>query len=374
MEMLLEQEIKLKHRLPGYLAIALLTLATALWTFWGIGEMYYEGWWGAWTNRVPYLVPMLICWIFAFISLTWPRIGGRMITIICGAFYTWCWVRQAQLGTLTLDWILGWFPISGIFVLIGLLFLLDGHFRRKQRAAYWQLSQQRWQRNLNYLVVVIPSLVMTVGISILFVPFINSRYDDGDRGAQLIQGNGIVLVWAPAGPGWSGGIGSSQSAGILLPGANLSWNDIAFYGVPPVGFGNKPGYETRNATDMNMQTTGLCRYLNEDGTTLITEPQSIWRMPTTDEIVRSLVRRGKNAGCIWDGVSLQANCAIQPNKDSPLWDPEASPIYYLSGEEYDEEFAWYVPFIGGGLYGGAITYQWKWAGNSRHGFRCVREP
>jgi hypothetical protein len=97
-------------------------------------------------------------------------------------------------------------------------------------------------------------------------------------------------------------------------------------------------------------------------------------MPTTVEIVCSLVRMGKNAGCIWDGVPLQANCAIQPNKDSPLWDPEASPIYYLSGEEYDEEFAWYVPFIGGGLYGGAITYQWKWAGNSRHGFRCVCEP
>jgi hypothetical protein len=374
MGMLFEQEIKLKRRLPGYLATALLTLATALWTFWGIGEMYYEGWWGAWTNRVTYLVLMLICWTFAFISLTWPRIGGCMIIFIGGAFSIWRWALQAQLSALTLDWILGWFPISGIFVLIGLLFFLDGRFRRKQRVANWQPSQLWWRRNLNYLIVFIPSILVAIGVSILFIPIINSRYDDGNRGARLIQGNGVVLIWAPAGPGWSGGIGSSQSAGILLPGANLSWNDIAFYGVPPVGFGNKPGYETRNATDMNMQTTGLCRYLTEDGTTLITEPQSIWRMPTTVEIVRSLVRMGKNAGCTWDGVSLQADCAIQTNKDSPLWDPEASPIYYLSGEEYDGESAWYVPYTGGGLYGVAIAHQWKWAGNSRHGFRCVREP
>jgi hypothetical protein len=246
-----------------------------MWIFWGIGEMSYEGWWGAWTNRVPYFVPMLICWIFAFTSLTWSRLVGWMIIIIGGAFSTWRWVRQAQLGVLTLDWMLSWFPISGIFVLIGLLFFLDGRFRRKQRVANWQPSQLWWRRNLNYLIVFIPSILVAIGVSILFIPIINSRYDDGNWGAWLIQGNGVVLIWVPAGPGWSGGIGSSQSAGILLTCVNLSWNDIALYGVSPVGFGSKSGYETRNATDMNMQTTGLCRYLTEDGITLMTEPQSI---------------------------------------------------------------------------------------------------
>jgi len=44
------------RRLTGWLATALLALATTLWTFWGVGEMYYEGWWGAWTNRLPYLL------------------------------------------------------------------------------------------------------------------------------------------------------------------------------------------------------------------------------------------------------------------------------------------------------------------------------
>ena len=57
-----------KHQLPGYLAIVLLAVATTLWTFWGVGEMYYEGWWGAWTNRLPYLVPVAICWAFALLA------------------------------------------------------------------------------------------------------------------------------------------------------------------------------------------------------------------------------------------------------------------------------------------------------------------
>ncbi len=53
-----------------------------------------------------------------------------------------------------------------------------------------------------------------------------------------------------------------------------------------------------------MEATGLCRYLSEDGLTLMAEPQGIWRMPTTDEIVRSLARHGQNAGCAWDGETL----------------------------------------------------------------------
>jgi hypothetical protein len=150
----------------------------------------------------------------------------------------------------------------------------------------------------------------------------------------------------------------------------------------PVGFEEKPGYTHRNATEADMQTTGLCRYLSEDGTALMSDPQDIWRMPTTDEIVRSLVRRGENAGCtlrgfqqrIGDRGTLQADCAVQPNKDAPLWDPDASPIYYYSGQEYNEVSAWYVPYTGGGPYGGAISHQTKSAGNPRHGFRCVRQP
>jgi len=35
---------KFKRRLPGHVATGLVILTTTLWTFWGMAEMYYEGW------------------------------------------------------------------------------------------------------------------------------------------------------------------------------------------------------------------------------------------------------------------------------------------------------------------------------------------
>lgn len=209
-------------------------------------------------------------------------------------------------------------------------------------------------------------------VSVYFTPLLLTRVDDGDRGARLIEGNGVTLIWAPKGPGWN----------WTQPwDGHLSWDHLALYGVPPIGFGDKPGYENRHATMKDMETTGLCRYLSEDGMTLMVEPQDIWRMPTTDEIVRSLVRGSENAGCTlrqaqggtWDGESGSTTCKRQPNKETPLWAPDEEPIYYWSADEYDEEEAWYVPFTGGGRYGGVISYQPKDWGNPRHGYRCVRE-
>lgn len=373
-EAMAREKMNIGRRLPGWLAIGLLALATTLWTYWGVGEMYYEGWWGAWTNRLPYLAPLVICWAFALLALTWPRLGGWIIIVLGGAFTAWRWTRQAQLGELTLGWALGWLPVSAIFLLIGILFLLDGRQRRRPEAGEGQPVPSWWRRHLRYLVVFVPSLVTALGVTAFFLPLISSRSDDGYRGASLVEGEGVSLVWAPAGPGWSAGVGPSQEAGELLAGANLSWNAIAFYGVAPVGYGEKPGIQGRDATELDMRATGLCRYLSADGTRLLSDPQDVWRMPTTDEIVRSLVRGGQVAGCEWDGQSGSARCQVQPNKDTPLWDPAASPIYYYSGEEYDEGSAWYVPYTGGGAYGGVIGGQWKEGGNSRHGHRCVREP
>jgi hypothetical protein len=317
---------------------------------------------------------MFICWAFAFVGLTWPRLGGWIIFLVGGAFTTWRWTLQAHLGNLTLVWALGWFPISAVFILIGILFFLDGRFRRQQQAIEWQPPGQWWRRNLCYLIVYIPSLLIAIGVTLLFLPLISSRYDDGFRGSWHVNENGVNLIWAPAGPGWSEGVGASQEAGSLLPGANPSWNELALFGAHPVGFGEKPNYAERNATESDMQITGLCRYLSEDGLNLMVEPQDIWRMPTTDEIIRSLVRGGENAGCAWDSQSSKAECLVQPNKDVPLWDPDTSPIYLYSSEEYDQDSAWHVPYTGGGLYGGTIGAQSKDGGNSRHGFRCVREP
>ena len=115
-----------------------------------------------------------------------------------------------------------------------------------------------------------------------------------------------------------------------------------------------------------MDSTCLCRYLSADGSTLRPEPQNIWRMPTAEEIVRSLVHHGENAGCEWDRVSEQADCDARPDKETPLWAPDWSPIYYWAADEFDDTEAYYVS------YNGRIGHQPKSWGNPRHGYRCVR--
>jgi hypothetical protein len=208
-------------------------------------------------------------------------------------------------------------------------------------------------------------LLVVAASSAYFAPLITTRLDDGDRGQRIIEGNGVTLVWAPLGPGWN----------WRQPwGGYPSWDQLALYGVPPVGFDDKPGRTGAHASAHDMKTTGLCRYLTEDGQTVASEPQNVWRMPTTEEIVRSLVRRGRHAGCTWEQGEGSAECDVQPNKDTPLWASDQQPVYYWSGDEYDESSAWYVPYTGGIRYGGVIDYQQKGWGNPRHGYRCVREP
>ena len=348
-------------------------LTTTFWTFWGVGEMYVEGWGLPFPEPMRYLILGAVCLALTLIALTWPRVGGWLVIVIGGAFTAWWWRLAAGRGWLNLRWILSTFPASGLLILTGVLFLLEGRYRRQRRvegaspepAEGWMPPKSWLRRNLLYVLAIGFPLLVLVAVSVYFAPLLLTRVDDGDRGARLIEGNGVTLVWAPKGPGWN----------WRQPwGGYPSWDMIALYGVLPVGFGDKPGYEDRHATMKDMETTGLCRYLSEDSTTLMTGPQDIWHMPTSDEIVRSLVRGGENAGCTWDGESRNADCRRQPNKDTPLWAPDEEPIYYWSADEYDEESAWYVPFTGGGRYGGVIGYQPKGWGNPRHGYRCVREP
>jgi hypothetical protein len=118
-----------------------------------------------------------------------------------------------------------------------------------------------------------------------------------------------------------------------------------------------------------MAQTNLCRYLSADGTALLAEPQNIWRMPTTDEIVRSLGRHGKNVGCQWRGeFAQQVSCAELPDKESPLWSTAQSVIYYWTADSYNEKLGYFV------AYNGTVNAANKSGGNPRHGYRCVREP
>jgi hypothetical protein len=354
---------ELGRKLPGYVATALIILVTVLWTFWSVGEMYYEGWWGPWYNRLLYLIPGSVCLALTLIALAWPRLGGWVIILIGGAFTAWWWGPRLRAGA-EFGQLLALFPVSGILVIIGVLFLLEARHRRLRSSDGWTPPRSWLRRNARYVVGVGLPLLVFIGWSVHWLPILLTRHDDGGRGARSIEGNGVALVWAPEGPGWN----------WKQPwGGYPSWDHIALYGAAPVGFDEKPGYEDQHATRDDMEASGLCRYLSADGTTLLPEPQDIWRMPTTDEIIRSLCSDGRNAACArreaTRGAPLgRADCARRPDKETPLWAPDQPPIYYRSADEYDKDRAFYVS------YNGAFSSHPKSWGNPRHGYRCVREP
>lgn len=350
-----------RTRLPGLLASGLMLVATGLWTFWGFMEMYHEGWGQPGLYPLTYLTIAAVFTAFWLFAEALPRAGGWFI-IVAGLLFT-AWILSMQLGrgSPTLLGLLSWFPVTAMVVLVGGLFVAEGR-RRLQIESQGRAPAASWvRRNLRFLIP--PAVFLVIGLGCTAVNrHVFSREDDGDRGMRLISGDGVNLIWAPAGPGWA-----QSEAGSPR---NPSWNQIALYGMEPVGFGEKPGHEDRDATPEEMERYGLFRYLAADGMTLESEPQDIWRMPTVDEIVRSLVRDGENAGCVysWDRDRGRASCEIRPDKETPLWAPDHPFIYMWAASEHDSTRAHYV------CYNGWVQRQPKSWGNPRHGHRFVRDP
>ncbi len=342
-------------RLPGWIASVLMILFTVLWTFWGAAEMYHEGWWGAWTNRLPYLVPIAATLIPTLVAFGWPIVGGVLITLI---------------GVFALFFFGGDVALVGLAIaLLGAAFVVDGIVKRRAAiGGETATAGPWWRRHWRYLLVIGAPPIVFVAVSVVQLPIVLTRVDDGDRSARLIEGHGVALIWAPEGPGWN----------WRQPwGGYPSWQSIAIYGVPPVGLEDKPGYGRQGegyetivfATEEDMGRTSLCHYLSADGTTLLDEPQDIWRMPTTDEVVRSLVRHGASAGCAWQGeLRQQVACEVQPDKESPLWATDQPAIYYWTADAHSEDRGMFV------AYNGMVNATYKLGGNPRHSYRCVREP
>jgi hypothetical protein len=326
--------------LPGWAAKSLMILFTALSAFWGAGEMYHEGWWGRWYNPLLYLIPAVLFMALTLVSLRWPRVGGGAVILFgmaAGFFF------HTAIGGM-------------LIAAIGVLFWFEGRRAGRAPASRW------WFR-----LVVVPGILFIAGFSAFRLPVVLSRVDDGNRAARRVAGNGVELVWAPAGPGWN----------WQQPwGGYPSWNAIALYGLAPVGpdWQDKPGYgqledgSWRHASGEDMARNNLCLYLGEDGLTLMDEPQYIWRMPTVDEYVRSFARHGENAGCEWNGeLGRPVTCEVRPDKETPLWAPDLAPIYYWAAEAYNDQDAFFVS------YNGFVNATRKLNGNPRHSHRCVRE-
>jgi len=257
------------------------------------------------------------------------------------------------------SWVITTLPVITMLVITGVFLLLEARALDRQHGL-GRRSLGNWlQRSWRYILAVGVPLLVFLMVSVYYLPKMLQRVDDGSRSARQIQGNGVTLVWAPQGPGWNW---------KQPDGGYPTWSRVALYGLPPIGFEVKPGFEETYPRANDMTAAGLCSYLSADGTTLMESPQHIWRLPTADEIVRSLVKHGGSAGCLWDGEPGKADCELTPDKETPLWAPDASPIYYWAFDEFDHVNAWYVS------YDGSVYFQPKEWSNSRHSYRCVRQP
>jgi hypothetical protein len=110
----------------------------------------------------------------------------------------------------------------------------------------------------------------------------------------------------------------------------------------------------------------VCRHLTDDGLTVAPVPQTVWRLPTIDECVRSMARSGENSGGMWDANAARASYETKPDKESPLWNVHSQVIYWWSATQIDEDRAYII------AYDGQVWPRAKGLGPASFGFRCVR--
>ena len=273
-----------KRQIVGWIAVVFSTVITCFWAFWGIVENFHEGWYyesllsNLGLMLAQYLSPMLIFMGVTLISIFWPRVGAGLHGILALVV---AWFFQVLTNTVALFLMV---PLIGLGVL------------------YWFGRPQPRKLALS-LAVALPMLTLIIS-GTKPVLRVSQRIDDGYLQARLVHGNGVVLVWAPDGPGW--------------PRTGANW------------------YEAQQ----------VCQHLSQDGLSLSPEPQHIWRLPAVDEAVRSMARHGQNSSGVWEAETARATYKTTPDKESPLWNTHSQVIYWWTATEVDEEHAYIIVYDG----------------------------
>jgi hypothetical protein len=295
-----------KRQIVGWIAVGLSTVTAGFWAFWGIIENFHEGWYyESWLSNVglmllQYLSPMLLFMGVTLVSIAWPRLGAALHGMLA-LVVVWFFGGSTSPVTLLLS-----LPLIGL------------------GALYWY-GRPRPRRVAVSIATGLPLLTLIISG---FGPALRvaQRLDDGNYQARLVPGNGLSLIWAPAGPGW--------------PRTGADWD------------------EARQ----------MCEFLSEDGLTLAPVAQHIWRLPAVDEAVRSMARHGQNCGGVWDAQSAAATYQTTPDKESPLWDVHSQVIYWWTATEVDGDRAYII------VYDGEVWPRSKEFGPAYLGFRCVKPP
>jgi len=321
----------LLSKIPGWVGTGLITVLNAFWLYWGLGEAFFEGWGVPDTPWIMFLGISLAAILISILTIKFPYIGGTIFILAGFAFAAWWLIPGIKNGFYTMNIALERLILSCGFSFVGILFILDARFNPKSST-----EKSWWLQNARLLFSI--GLPVIVGLLVIFVnlPVVLTRVDDGDRSAREIIGYEVHLIWAPAGPGWNW----KQEFG-----GYPSWDSLASYGIDPQGLDiNK--LAGHHASDLEMSAFGLCTYLDENGTDLMDTPQYIWRMPTVDEIARSLSKHNDNAACSWSREIGKLECVLNPDKETPLWAPDQPPVYYWTASSYDTENAYYVSYTG----------------------------
>ena len=208
------------------------------------------------------------------------------------------------------------FSVSGLMIVIPIIALGFVYY-------YGEPKPKKWAYRLLIAVPLIIILVISIPQGIK----VSQRFNDNDFGMRIVQGNGVTLAWAPRGPGW--------------PDKGTSWDEAQ----------------------------RICKYLSEDGTAIMEKEQNIWRLPTVDEAVRSMMIHGQNAGGVWDPIQGKASYERTPDKETPLWDVRSQVIYYWTADTsvQDERQAYII------VYHGGVYDKLKTDGESYLSFRAVKE-
>jgi hypothetical protein len=307
----------------GWLAVGISTFLSSLWAFWGTYETFHEGWYFKSLSQnlaltVEYLALMLILVALSVIALRWPRMGGSLYQFFGVGFCVWILMTRRVLSPHV---VFGWLPVLLPVLVPGILFSVG---RPKPVSLAYKIS------------IFLPLLV-AIGFAIEPTTRIAGRIDDGDRGPRIVQGNGVELVWAPEGPGW-------------------------------------PNPDPRDRTWVNQwrgptweEAEKLCRYLTPDGRALASTAQDIWRLPTVEEVVRSMTRHGSNCGGVWNPIRAEASYTTKPDKESPLWNPYSPIIYWWTSSQQSSSQAYSVDF------NGKVYNRSKESNLGSQGFRAVRD-
>jgi hypothetical protein len=266
----------------GGVALTLSTALSTFWAYWGSIENFYEGWYFPDLSQnvrlmaVQYLPWMFIPMLAGLIALRYPLAGAIVHFAMAAAAF---WFFGLRIG--------GWL-IAVPLLAIGALYFYGGRLRL------------RWASHA--LVGVPVATAIVSGAYPAWIVF--TRPSTVDLSMQKIAGNGIDLIWAPAGPGW-------DSVG-------LSWFDAQ----------------------------RRCEYLSADGSALAATAQRIWHVPSVDEVARTMRRRGANAGGTWDVGVGRASFRMIPDKEAPLWNPHSAIIYWWTADEVDRDRAYRISYNG----------------------------